>query len=348
MKSARRFFWLFNSQGARNIIEQSGKGKVMKSLREFSLPLFVVAMGISIVCALPLSGALSNTNRFTLKMALTNNMAVFNVQGSDTNMVGAIDLFFKTNFTDSPGWTWLMRCPATQTNLVLSNLPPSQGFFMLGSTNNIRPAFDTFSLPREDDDPSTNTPLPFTLNFFGATLSNVWVNNNGNVTFDNWQASYTPDALNHLGIKIIAPYWADVDTRDASSQVVTFGTNNVDGHAAFGVDWVNVGYFSMHTDKQLSCQLVLIDRSDITPGDFDMEFNYDKVQWEWGDANPPNTAPPRAGFSDGNVDYELPGSGVVGSFVDTNPQAGLIYLHSSNSIVPGRYIFPFRNGQPQF
>jgi hypothetical protein len=48
------------------------------------------------------------------------------------------------------------------------------------------------------------------------------------------------------------------------------------------------------------------------------------------------------------VDYELPGSGVVGSFVDTNPQAGLIYLHSTNSIVPGRYIFPFRNGQPQF
>ena len=43
--------------------------------------------------------------------------------------------------------------------------------------------------------------------------------------------------------------------------------------------------FHEHADRLLSCQLVIIDRSDIAPGDFDMEFNYDKVQWEWGDAS---------------------------------------------------------------
>ena len=71
----------------------------------------------------------------------------------------------------------------------------------------------------------------------------------------------------------------------------------VDGHAAFGVDWVNVGYFPEQADKLLSCQLVIIDRSDIASGDFDMEFNYDKVQWEWGVFRPVD--PPRAGFSGG-------------------------------------------------
>ena len=69
---------------------------------------------------------------------------------------------------------------------------------------------------------------------------------------------------------------------------------------AFGVDWVNVGYFSAHADKLLSCQLVIIDRSDIASGDFDMEFNYDKVQWEWGDASPNEIRRGRA-YSDGTL-----------------------------------------------
>jgi hypothetical protein len=144
--------------------------------------------------------------------------------------------------------------------------------------------------------------------------------------------------------RIIASYWADVDTRTVGSDVVTYGSGMVGTNNAFGVDWVNVGYFSGHTDRLLSCQLVIIDRSDIAPGDFDVEFNYDKVQWEWGDANPPET-PPRAGYSDGTNDYELPNSGVVGAFLDTNTVTGLIY-HNLNSSVPGRYIFFFRDGQP--
>jgi hypothetical protein len=117
----------------------------------------------------------------------------------------------------------------------------------------------------------------------------------------------------------------------------------VDGHAAFGVDWVNVGYYNSQADKLLSCQLVIIDRSDIAPGDFDMEFNYFKVQWEWGSAAP--NVPPRAGYSNGVNDYELPGSGVAGAFLDSNTATGLIY-HSLNSSVPGRYFFYFRDGQP--
>ena len=52
---------------------------------------------------------------------------------------------------------------------------------------------------------------------------------------------------------------------------------------------------------------------------------------------------PRAGFSDGVDDYELPGSGVEGAFLDTNAVTGLIY-HNLNSSVPGRYIFFFRDG----
>jgi hypothetical protein len=316
----------------------------MKYSREVSLPLFVVAMGISMACAPELCAQANDTNQCSLKITLSNNAAVFSVQNPTTNGNGTFDLFFKTNLSDSEGWNWLLRCPLDQTNLVMSNLLSGQGYFMLGVTNAIRPGFLDFALPPEDDDPSSNATLPFAISYYGVTYSNLFVNNNGNVTFDSSQWAYTPTPLSKLNIRVIAPYWADVDTRGAGSDVVTYGNGTVDGHGAFGVDWVNVGYYQQHTDKLLSCQLVIIERSDIAPGDFDMEFNYYQVQWEWGDVS--SGYPARVGYSDGVDDYELVGSGVDGAFQDTNVVSGLIY-HNLNSPVPGRYVFYFRDGQPQ-
>jgi hypothetical protein len=31
--------------------------------------------------------------------------------------------------------------------------------------------------------------------------------------------------------------------------VLQFGSGTVDGHTAFGVDWLGVGYFDAHADK---------------------------------------------------------------------------------------------------
>jgi hypothetical protein len=281
------------------------------------------------------------TNRI---VTLTYNAVAFTIHPPATNANGIYDLYFETNLGDPQGWTWLQRGAAGQTNLVVSNLPPAQSFFTLIVTNAIRPGFDQQMLYRNDDGSTDTVPIGFPINFFGGSNDTLYVNNNGNVTFDSAQSAYTPTALNYLDIRIIAPYWADVDTQNPISDVVKYGTNGVvDGHAAFGVDWVNVGYYSWHADKLLSCQLVIIDRSDIAPGDFDMEFNYSKVQWEWGDAS--KYSPPHAGFSNGTVDYELPNSGASGAFLDSNLVTGLIY-HNLNSSVPGRYFFSFRDGQP--
>jgi hypothetical protein len=284
------------------------------------------------------------------------------------------DLYFRTNlnldpaFTFSQQWSRIQRTTPGQTNLVVTNLPPEQGFFTLGPiTNAIRPGFTDNFLERNDDDyccdqagigtsgtQLTNllATLAFPINFFGSTNTSLYVNNNGNVTFEDFLPTWTPGDLTSLGIRIIAPFWADVDTRNTNSDVVRFGTNIVDGHRAFGVEWVNVGYYATNADRLLSCQLVIIDRSDIATNDFDMEFNYDRVEWEWGDAS--TGVPPRAGYSDGVTNsYELPGSGVGSAFLDTNFDTGLIY-HSLDgpktnllsSPVSGRYHFVFRNGVP--
>src|SRR6266851_2903892 len=149
----------------------------------------------------------------------------------------------------------------------------------------VRSGFSANSLARNDDDSTAAIPLGFPVNFFGNSYSSVFVNNNGNVTFDSILSSYTPFSLSSTQRVIIAAFFADVDTRGLASTVVTYGPGVVNGRQAFGVNYINVGYYSSKTDKLNSFQLLLINRSDIAPGNFDIELNYDKIQWETGDSS---------------------------------------------------------------
>lgn len=47
--------------------------------------------------------------------------------------------------------------------------------------------------------------------------------------------------------------------------------------------WHNVGYYNNHTDKTNTFQLLLVNRDDVSRGDFDIVFNYDQIQWDTGD-----------------------------------------------------------------
>ena len=296
---------------------------------------------------------LYGSNTWSLLLTgFTNDTAslVVNFPGTATNNV--LNLYFTTN-CESCSWSRLLRLVGNQTNLIVTNLPADLGYFTLSSP--IRPGFAQQTLPANDDSSTAPVPLPFTINFFGTSEPALYVNNNGNVTFGQSLTTYTPETLAAAKVAIIAPFWADVDTRSPSPGVVQYGTNIINGYSAFGVNWVNVGYYSTHADKLLSCQLVIIDRSDIAPGDFDMEFNYDRAEWEAGDVSGgsagywvgPGGGSARAGFADGTTtnDHELPNSGMSRALLDTNLVTGLVYSNLNNSM-PGRYLFYFRNGQP--
>lgn len=166
--------------------------------------------------------------------------------------------------------------------LLLGLLPSS---FVAASM--IVPGFNSNSLGRQDDAPSSSASLGFTANFFGTSYTSLFVNNNGNVTFLNSQSTYTPGGLGagYSGLPIIAPFFADVDTRGSGSGVVTYGTGTYNGHAAFGVNWPDVGYYGVHTDKLNNFQLLLVSRPDLGTDDFDIIFNYGQIQWETGDAS---------------------------------------------------------------
>ena len=206
------------------------------------------------------------------------------------------------------------------------------------------------TLAANDDGSTGQVDIGFTLSFFGQSFSRLYVNNNGNVTFDEPLSTYTPFQLNTTNRRIIAPFFADVDTRGAASAPLTYGYGQAtyEGHPAFCVNWAGVGYYDARTDKLNRFQLLLVDRSDVAPGDFDIVMNYDAITWETGDAsggaNGLGGESARVGYSNGvDRSFELPGSGTNGALLDANLVSGLVH-NSRNSTTPGRYVFAVRAG----
>jgi hypothetical protein len=206
-------------------------------------------------------------------------------------------------------------------------------------------------------------PFGFNLNFYGTEYGGAYVNSNGNITFGNYLSTYTPFGLTSTDVAIIAPFFADVDTHGGN--IMEIGTGTLDGHDVFVVDWPGVGCYNADQSVTDDFQVILIDRPDLGTGalgdDFQIEFNYDSIQWDAGEAsfgdNPPSPtctgAPDQnsavVGFSNGTStpgdSYQLPGSQMSGAFLDSNLVTGLIY-NDVNSDVPGRYIFTVNAGQP--
>jgi len=213
-------------------------------------------------------------------------------------------------------------------------------------------------LGRGDDVVSSPAVFGFAVNFFGTTVRQVWISNNGYVAFEQPPQGFTPASMENYPRPVLAPFLSDVDTTTGTG-LVSWGQGMVNGRGALAVTWSDVGYSLAKSDKKNRFQLVVIDRTDTGAGNFDFEFNYDGVQWETGDRNGgvaglcPATcmAAPRAGYSNGMTGanarwYEVPGSGVRGAFLDGSPTA-LRLRQFGGSGVNGRLAFQSRGGVVQ-
>lgn len=177
--------------------------------------------------------------------------------------------------------------------------------------------FGTDTLPPNDDESSDAIALtaafPNGVNFFGRRFSEVYVNNNGNISFGGAVSNFTPEPFPMSQQPIIAPWWADVDTRRESEEYANTVTYHLEASSnRFVTTWLEVGYYNLHIDFANSFQLILTDRSDVQAGDFDIEFRYNQCDWVETDEaySGGGGLPAQAGFDAGNgVDYvELPGS----------------------------------------
>lgn len=226
----------------------------------------------------------------------------------------------------------------------------------------IRPGFDATATPPNDDDSVGPVPLGFEIGFGGESYDATYVNNNGNLTFEAPLEDFVPFDLTQAPDPIVAPFFADVDTREGS--VARYGTGTVDGRPAFGATWPGVGCYSRVTSVRNAFQAIVVDRSDVADGAFDIELNYDQIQWDQGQAGACDDSggsallrravravggAARAGYSDGTGDasgaVELPGSGVSLALLDDDTATGLVHA-ARESTLRGRYVFRIRPPSP--
>ncbi|MBK7447610.1 MAG: T9SS type A sorting domain-containing protein [Ignavibacteria bacterium] len=188
---------------------------------------------------------------------------------------------------------------------------------------------------RNDDGSSAAIPLPFNFNLYGTNYNQVFINNNGNLTFTTSLATFTPFAFPSTPLAIVAPFFADVDTRNLASGVVWYKfTGN-----RLAVTWDSTGYFGSHADKLNTFQCIISDGLDPFLGlGNNVCFSYGDMEWTTGDASGGVGgffgAPATVGINEGNgIDYatlgrfDRPGTYYGGPGVDSN---GVSYLDCQN------------------
>lgn len=184
-----------------------------------------------------------------------------------------------------------------------------------------------------------SVPLPFDVDFYGDTWSELTLNSDGNATFENQYFFGTNYSFADIGYEIIAPFHTGAES-EWESRALGWGTTTFEGHRAFCATWTDVrpDLSDQGDGPRNTFQLLLVERADRGPGASDIVFNYDSIQW--------GTA--RAGFSDGSGRpgslVELPGSAVEGAFLDAST-TGLART-STGSTVPGRHVFATPTREP--
>ncbi|WP_212365878.1 cadherin-like domain-containing protein [Bradyrhizobium jicamae] len=227
---------------------------------------------------------------------------------------------------------------------LISNLPNgSQAGSGGEGANQIGTGFGTLALSAGDD--NSSGPIDITsvfgadgINFFGHDYTSLYINNNGNISFGSSISQYTPSQIGQgINFPIIAPFWADVDTRGHGH--VYYDLDTADG--VMTITWDEVGYYSYGTNKLNSFQLVLINEGD---GNFDIEYRFGDIEWTTGSAsggsNGLGGTPARVGYSagDGVHYFELPQSGNQNALLDLENTTG-------NTGIAGVDYFEVRNGE---
>lgn len=139
----------------------------------------------------------------------------------------------------------------------------------------------TLAMAPNDDGSTGVISIPFNFCLYGTNYNQLYINNNGNVSFGTSYGTYSASGFPSASFVMVAPFWADVDTRGGFGQVLYKIYPN-----AIYVNWVDVGYFNTHGDKRNTFQLILSDGTDTTVGvGNNVAFCYEDMQWTTGDAS---------------------------------------------------------------
>ena len=206
-----------------------------------------------------------------------------NISSTDYNALKAshhLDLSKHYVFTDA-----LIRSTvkATSKARTRSESPICSCLIPLDSTFSLVP-FSSGIGPdyRNDDGSSDPIALPFSFNLYGINYTSLYINNNGNISFVSPYPSFSSSPFPSSSYNMIAPFWADVDTRDSAGGIVYYKVTPT----SLIVKWEGVGYYPMHSDLKNTFQLIITDGTDpILPTGDNVSFCYGDMQWTTGEAS---------------------------------------------------------------
>ncbi|HEY6163262.1 MAG TPA: nidogen-like domain-containing protein, partial [Bacteroidia bacterium] len=175
---------------------------------------------------------------------------------------------------------------------------------------------------RNDDGSSPAINLPFNFCFYGQQFNVCYINNNGNISFGQSYSSFSSSAFPSNQYVMVAPFWADVDTRSPNSGLVYYKLTPT----ALIVKWDSVGYYAMHDDKLNTFQLIITDGNDpMVPNGNNVSFCYGDMQWTTGDASSGSN-----GFNSGNPS-------AIPATVGANLGNGIDYVQFGRFGQPGTF-----------
>jgi hypothetical protein len=193
--------------------------------------------------------------------------------GTVTSTTGCLTFRWVTDGTVvMAGWQATISCVTCPGNFNCLINPVSNGhLFPAGFTQTC------------DDFCSSNLiPLGFTYNICGGAYTDMYVNMNGNITFGSSFTTFTPVGMPNTGTAVmVAPFWADVDTRGGCGTVYHRAnpTNAI-------VTWYNVGYYNSQCDKLNTFQLIISNGFDPLIGvGNNTAFYYEGMSWTTGSAS---------------------------------------------------------------
>lgn len=134
-----------------------------------------------------------------------------------------------------------------------------------------------------DDGSYGPVALPFSFYLYGQYYTQCYININGSISFGGPEGTYNASGFPASGFSLVAPFWADVDLRGGNST-----QNKVQYkvmHDALYVNWTNVGYYPMQTDKVNSFQVHIKSGDPGVDQKPNVTFCYGSMQWTTGSAS---------------------------------------------------------------
>lgn len=177
--------------------------------------------------------------------------------------------FISDGSNPSTGWTANVNCVSC----------PSTTSCLIDPVANGHGTPTGFTQLCDDLCSSSNLSLGFTYDICGLNFTSMFVNMNGNVTFGSNYTTFTPVGMpNNSTAVMVAPFWADVDTRSCGT--VYYESNPTNAI----VTWHDVGYYDSNCDKRNSFQLVMTNGFDPLIGiGNNTAFFFENMEWTTGD-----------------------------------------------------------------